>query len=418
MCAVYKLKIFLLIFLISLFFTFYGCSSALNSVQTRNDFQNENTNVQMDPIKIVAKKNQNGKVELFSYDEKQLFDIGNKYLINGDYEAAIKNYSKIIDEFSVNTKNENSDQSYIFASKFNIAYCFMLQNKFEDAAQSFLDLIAEFPEHSNNKEALFIAGDCLEKNEHWDKSQSIWNKIILSYNLTPLDKMEALTRLGVSLIKTKDLNKGQDFLRKAISFFRSKTETDIPTDYYIGEAYFYIGEINRELLISIPLGLDEEELREELEKKSEYLIKGQIAYVQSIRTRNPYWATASGFRAGEIYALLYYGILNAPLPLPPPLPDDLTQDERENFIKEFYDIYNHELEARTRPLIKKSVSIWEKTILMTERIGIDNEWVTKTREQLEKARDILYPPPPENEETPPEKLPTPHDLQTPIEPVG
>jgi hypothetical protein len=47
------------------------------------------------------------------------------------------------------------------------------------------------------------------------------------------------------------------------------------------------------------------------------------------------------------------------------------------------------LGEKVRPLLESAVSVWEKTLLMAERVGLGGEWVEMTEQAMDEARGLL-----------------------------
>lgn len=339
--------------------------------------------IRLEPVKIVAKRGDKDKLELIDYDAKRLFIEGNQHLLKRGYKEAIAYYDTIIKEFP--------DSIYKPYALYNKAYSFLYLDKIGEAKEVLKEVIRQFPSHFLAKEAYLSLAYLYEKEEDWKGVELVYREQLkFKDRFTPLERMEILVGLGVALVKQGKYREGELFLKRAIVHFRSHSIDEIPTDFYIGKAYFHIGEIYRSFLQKVTFSIeDEKKLREEFTKKTDYLIKAQIFYIQAIRTRNPYWATASGFRAGELYYIFYKDVIGAPIPPTPEPPEDFTQEEREIFIEEFPRVYKGEVKKRIKPFLERAIDIWEKTVLMSERIGVDNEWTELIRAHLESAKNEL-----------------------------
>src|SRR5207302_2020203 len=63
-----------------------------------------------------------------------------------------------------------------------------------------------------------------------------------------------------------------------------------------------------------PAAMDGKALADALELKAEFLLSAQGHYLRCIRRGDGEWATAAGYRIGEMYEELYEQLINAPLP--------------------------------------------------------------------------------------------------------
>jgi hypothetical protein len=51
--------------------------------------------------------------------------------------------------------------------------------------------------------------------------------------------------------------------------------------------------------------------------------------------------------------------------------------------------YRRLLREYMEPLLHNAIRWWESNLMMVERTGVEGEWVSRTREQLERVRDLL-----------------------------
>ena len=105
------------------------------------------------------------------------------------------------------------------------------------------------------------------------------------------------------------------------------------------------------------------------------LLSAQGHYLRCIRVGHPEWATAGGYRIGELYQNLYEHIAEAKPPA------DLNEEEA--------DVYREELRNRVRVLVTKAIDAYEQTLAAAERVGATNPFVQQTRVQLEKMKTLL-----------------------------
>jgi AraC-like DNA-binding protein len=99
--------------------------------------------------------------------------------------------------------------------------------------------------------------------------------------------------------------------------------------------------------------------------------------LRTIQVKDPTWATASGLHIGRLYREFYDALLDAPLP------PELTDEQREIYFEE---LRNHD---KLRLLLDKAMSVYEKTLLMAERVGARNDWVDRARDEIRNVRRVL-----------------------------
>ena len=85
-----------------------------------------------------------------------------------------------------------------------------------------------------------------------------------------------------------------------------------------------------------------------------------------------YWAIAAGHQLGVLHEDIYEDLLNAEYPA------DFDDETRA--------YYFFELDKKLAPLLRESISIYEKTITISATQGAGNEWVQSTKSSLIRLR--------------------------------
>ena len=98
------------------------------------------------------------------------------------------------------------------------------------------------------------------------------------------------------------------------------------------------------------------------------------SFMNALNVREPYWATAAGMKLGELYNN-YRDVLSAEIP------NSMGGEERS--------VYFGELRKQLLPLLKQSVSIYERNITMGLRLGASNRWVQETEQRLKTLRRLI-----------------------------
>jgi tetratricopeptide (TPR) repeat protein len=325
--------------------------------------------VLMEPIVIQAYED-DGVIKFKSYDAESLFDAGLDFLDDDKPKTAIACFEKILEEFP--------DTTFKSATIFNAAYSYEKlalkkdkKKNLEKAVSTYDTLITSMPDSPHVVDALFRKGYCLEELGKIDEAIALYAKLAERTDLKSEDKIEIKTRIGMLLMDKKDFDEAEDALRETIAFFQDVSEDErIENNFYAAEAQFEIAEIYRLKFEAVSFSKEENKIRKELEEKLGTMVKAKDAYVETIKIGNYHWATASGFQVGMLLRTLYDQMKSAPLP-----PKIGTEELKE--------IYFEVLDEQTRPLLEGALGVWEKTLLMAERVGYSGEWVGK----IEKAMD-------------------------------
>lgn len=327
--------------------------------------------VLMEPV-IIKAYEEGGELKFESYDAESLFDDGLKYLDGDKPEIAVQFFKKILEEFP--------ETKFRSATLFNTAYSYekiaLKKDKKKNLAKAIIfydKLIGEKPDSPHLVDALFRKGYCLEGLGTIDEAIELYSKLSERDDLTAEDKIEIKTRIGILFMNNDELARAEEVLRDTILFFQDISEEErIDNNYYAAQAQYEIAEIYRMSFEKVSFSTEEKKIRKELEEKLSLMVKAKDAYVETIKIGNYHWAAASGYRVGTLLKTLYDHVVNAPVP-----PKISTQELKE--------IYFELLDDKVRPLLQSALSIWEKTLLMAERVGYSGEWVGK----IEKAMDEI-----------------------------
>jgi hypothetical protein len=116
-------------------------------------------------------------------------------------------------------------------------------------------------------------------------------------------------------------------------------------------------------------------MKDDLADKVRFFRQAQHSFLDALNVRERYWATAAGLKLGELYEKFYDDLVAAQVP------DDFDEHTRE--------LYFRELRQQIQPLLEQSVSIYERNMSMSMRLGTENEWVEETRRRLSRLREMI-----------------------------
>jgi hypothetical protein len=194
-------------------------------------------------------------------------------------------------------------------------------------------------------------------------------------------RASALQQEAVCRIEGGSRAEGEILLRAALDLYQGDREERVdPTlpaqaEFWLGEAFR--GAFREQQLD--PSTMDQKALGGALEQKAEFLLSAQGHYLRCIRRGDGEWATAAGYRIGEMYEELHDQMVSAPLPR------GLTEDQRA--------LYQDELRGKVKNLFSKAIRMYEETLAVAQRTGAANDYVQKTEQALERMRKLLLEAP-------------------------
>ena len=327
--------------------------------------------VRLEPfvIRAMPDPRDNARMAIESYDAGDLFGRASAAYREEMYKEAAKRFIQVADEFS--------GSKYAPPALYNAGLAMERQNDFQNAATLYERLIETYPDAADITDALFRLTGAYEALEMWPKADQALNKLLTERtDLEPLERVESLARRGATLIQLEKTLDAKENLLKAVALFRNGSNiSPTASTYFYAMARFKLGEIIEADMHNVILPSDEAAMGDALEEKCQLLLDAQSAYTEAIRIAHPHWAAAAAYRIGNLYRVLWGDMMSAPPP------DDLNEEEKE--------IYHEVLGKRIRVLLTKAVRQWERVLTMADRLALNNEWVVKTKADLEEIRTLL-----------------------------
>lgn len=299
------------------------------------------------------------QAELGDLDDATLFDLGTRAFQAGDFAKA----AAAFDRMAVPTP----------ASIWNAGLSYERMGRFEDALARYVSYI----KLKNETEAQFHAALAEYKLGRLDDAARRLHELASRPGITSLQKASAMMQEAVCRIESGARADGEVLLRKTLDIYESDKEEPVDpalpaqAEFWLGEAYR--GSFRAEALD--PASMDEKGLGDALERKAQFLLSAQGHYLRCIRRGDGEWATAAGFRIGEMYEDLYRQLTDAPLPR--------GLDEQQTAL------YRDQLHAKVKTLVEKAIRIYEQTLSTAQRVGARNPYVEKTEQALERLRKLL-----------------------------
>ena len=341
----------------------------------------------MEPIRLQVKKGPQGaepSVEVF--DAGTLFERGGQLLSAKKYGKAITTYNRLLASFP--------ESRYVSPALYNAGLCHEWRGEFGKAAGQYKELIRRFGRTKEAVDAGFRLGGCYAELQNWAASAQVFQVLLSRKDLSASDRIECYARKGLAHFRMGDHRACKSTLEAAIKYNRSIEAVErLDSDFFLAMAHYYIAAIphlefrKRELRAKSR----STQLAKTLDEKARLLILSQAGYIKTIKVKNPYWASASGFQIGSLYREFYTALLTA-------LPDFTRQAKRnarlakvsvEEARKQLVQVYMEEVHKAVKPLLNKAIRVFEKNVEMAERVGVRSNWVAKSRRQIQDLKHLL-----------------------------
>lgn len=323
--------------------------------------------IEMDGIAITVVDGDDGAPVTEAFDALTLFETARKAFDEGRFDEAERHYGKLLELFP--------DGRLVPPSLYNRGLSLEALRQYGQAAAHFRRYVQLATSLKDQRDGEFRWGHNLVRTGDHPTAVDLYGRLLEAPDLGPADRAEAYLRRGTSLMNLQRYGEAERDLKAALEQAHLAYEGLFDGNELVAEVNFRRAEIYERLCLGVKLKLPVEKMKGDLNDKAKYFRQSQHAYIDALNVRNPYWATASGLKLGELYENFYRDVLNAEVP--------------PTFEPEMRRFYFQELRGRLKPLLETSLTIYEKNMAMSERIGADNEWVTETERRLERLRALL-----------------------------
>ncbi|MCB9653777.1 MAG: tetratricopeptide repeat protein [Deltaproteobacteria bacterium] len=331
--------------------------------------------VDMDPVVVSSQKD--ALTGLDAYDANQLLTLSQEAYSSGDYDRTLKLSARLVEMFP--------ESPAVPQALFNAGMAYEQLAEYALALEQF-ERVRKVPgvEPERVRETEFRMCPVLAKLGRWSEVADMFWSLRQSAALGPLEEIEARVGQGVAMFMLGDATTAEYEFRGALKFYEERSREEfLPAEYWVGQARFYLGEIFARAFEAKPLTAPTtnesedkwaEQMGEELEAKCDLLLRAQNNFIRAIRVGHVGWATAAGYRIGSLYERLYDDLVQ--VPVPPGLDDEAKA------------VYLSELKSRVGVLVVKAIKVYELSLEAAERVGENNEWVTRTHASLERMKAL------------------------------
>lgn len=331
--------------------------------------------VELEPMRIDVVETPTGQ-EAHAYDARSLLEEGNEALLLHKYDDALASYDHLFRDFP--------DSKLVPPALFNAGQALEGKEDWAGAAERYRRLLKEAgngPEtKEDRKSAYFRLAAVLAESGQYEASAKTLEAVLDWDDLAPDERIEGLARLGFSLVETKDFAGGEEVLRSAISFYGEKQgqgTTHFESPYFVAMAQFYLGEIPHQQFLAIPMRYPEEQMRRDVEQKSQLFLLARDRYVKTVDYKSPYWATAAVYEVAAMYKEFWDEWMAVPIPA------DFNPEEAKEYVKQVNE------EPSLRKLLEKALFFHEKNIAMARNANLATPWSRQSETDVEAVRQVI-----------------------------
>ena len=308
-------------------------------------------------------------LELAGMNDEELFACGAAAYQAGRHARAVKCFTRLADLFPESPK--------AWSAAYNAGVAYEALGDWTRAAERYEATMDPDAGQGDRLDAAWRAAGARYHLEDYPAAIALLERIVARPDLATADRLRALAHLGVCRLENGEAGPAEARFREALKLYREKQEDERLEDYYPAQAQFFLAEIYRIHFESVKLVAvgDLEKLGSDLEYKAQLLLSAQGHYLRTIRMGNGHWAIAAGQRVGGLYEGLYQEMTTAPVP--------------EGFDEQQAALYRGMLRRKVRVLVQKAISVYERTLSTAERIGVEGMFRERTRESLDRMKQVL-----------------------------
>jgi len=322
--------------------------------------------LEMEPV-VVEVKEQDGKKTVLTYDAQSLFVGAKSAYERGEFKSCVETYAQLLSRFPTSR--------YATVALYNRGLCLEEDRQFSQAALHFRRYTAIAKNQSDILDGEFRWGFNLVESGNYPVAIALYDRLLETPALAGFDRAECFIRRGIARMGLKRFATAEKDFQAGLEHVKNQTEGKIQGNDLAAESHYRRGELYAVLSGKIRLKLPLKTMKTDLKAKVRFFRQAQSSFVDTLNVRSAYWATAAGLKLGELYEHFYDDVIRAEVP--------------KNFDRATQKFYLLELKAQLQPILNQSVSIYERNIAMSLRLGTENEWVKETEQRLNKLRALI-----------------------------
>jgi len=326
-----------------------------------------NAVIEMDPVTFQGVRTADG-MRVDTLDPDLLFDEAATAWREGHPRVSAERYEKFLMLFPSHRHAPHA--------RFNAGLAREALEEWEMARGHFEAYLAGAKGRGDRLDGLFRLASCQEALQDW-MALAESSQTLIDSEMDPPETARAWVLRGLSHHHQGELAAGEDAFLAALDLHHTGRHLHrFGPEVRVALAQYMIGEIYRALFEEVPLKMPLERMRQDLEDKSEFLLKAQHAYLKTVRIRDREWSLAAGFRIGEVYERFYGDLIAAEVPA------ELDAQDVA--------LYFEELREQIQPVLRRAISVYERNLRLSERSRArDGEWARRTQEHLTRLRELL-----------------------------
>jgi TolA-binding protein len=288
-----------------------------------------------------------------------IFRAAVQYDSLGDYKKATQVLEKMV--------AQRNDIDFAPELYFKAASLHEREGVWNWAVIDYMKIVDNYPKSILAPKAHFRAGECYENQQKWQLAETTF-KLLLDANYEksdPDDLLLALYKIGEIRYNQKNLPGAEEAFQNTVrKYIELKKEMKPADEYLPAKAQYFLGEISNEEFQQITI---QEPFETTIPMKKNLFNKTLRNYSNAIKFSIAEWATASYFKIGHLYE--EYAAVLVQIPLGAELSPEQIEEHRSKIRRE---------------LGAEALKYYRTNVTQAEKASIQNEWVDKSRERMQK----------------------------------
>lgn len=290
--------------------------------------------------------------------ERELLERGERALL-------VQKWREAADAFELLLQATPSDKAMVTTATLDLGLAYQGLGEYAKARAAYEKRLAIGEDGSDARIARTRLFAVLAYLEDWQALGELGTKALARSDLEPMEKVNAYGGRTIARIAAgddagaaRDLQTGLDI--KEEQHYGSGGRLAGP----LAQLEFAQGELRKTRSEKISFVPVDDMFLQKMNVRCQGLIDAQSAYADAMRSEDPFWATISGYRVGQMYRAIHRDLMSIP-------PTALAKTDKQKQI--FFGI----MHLRYRVLLEKGMEMMKRTNDFAIKNG-DQAWVLRT----------------------------------------
>lgn len=324
--------------------------------------------IDLDPVRVKVIRKGKGEPDVVVYDARSLLDEGAAALVKGKLDLALARFKRLVDDFP--------KSRLVGPALFNSGLAFEGKGNYDKAIKMYRELLRVRPKGRDAIDAQARLAGVLAELERWRLAKVELEKLLARNDLRHADRVEAMSRLTFVLVEQKSYARAEKLAAEAIRYAAGvRGVAHFESDYYIAMAHYYLAQIPHRQARALPLRMPDAQMKKDIAAKRKLLLMAYDRYVETLRVKHAYWATAAGYQMSQMFKEFWDDMVLAPIPA------DLGPRKAR--------IYAEEVHKKGLEFLKKALTGHTRNIELAAAFRTSTSWSQASKVRANQIAAIL-----------------------------